>query len=219
MILEVPQVVRLPIFGGLLHQRQIRIAESAAWLIIWLRYLWWHSNWLWRCAWIQADFCGASSSTQCSLTLPSLAVGSFGRVMLAKNKKSGDYFVMKRLKKADIIKLRQVNHVISENTILADIDHPYLVSTRACPHLSIVASSLECIWPTLATGGTRRILSGLQVPVLFNAIHPRWRTVHLPENWRQTQGRACYVSLFLNTFSCLCGYVTSMPFMIRLILL
>lgn len=34
---------------------------------------------------------------------------------------------MKRLKKADIIKLRQVDHVISENTILADIDHPYLV--------------------------------------------------------------------------------------------
>ena len=48
--------------------------------------------------------------------------------MLAKNKKSGEFFAMKRLKKADIIKLRQVDHVISENTILADIDHPYLVS-------------------------------------------------------------------------------------------
>jgi len=33
-------------------------------------------------------------------------LGSFGRVMLAKNKKSGEYFAMKRLKKADIIKLR-----------------------------------------------------------------------------------------------------------------
>ena len=48
--------------------------------------------------------------------------------MLAKNKKTGEFFAMKRLKKADIIKLRQVDHVISENTILADIDHPYLVS-------------------------------------------------------------------------------------------
>ena len=48
--------------------------------------------------------------------------------MLAKQKKSGEFFAMKRLKKADIIKLRQVDHVISENTILADIDHPYLVS-------------------------------------------------------------------------------------------
>ena len=50
-------------------------------------------------------------------------------MLLAKNKKSGEYFAMKRLKKADIIKLRQVDHVISENTILADIDHPFLVST------------------------------------------------------------------------------------------
>ena len=57
------------------------------------------------------------------------SLGSFGRVMLAKNKKSGEFFAMKRLKKADIIKLRQVDHVISENTILADIDHPYLVSS------------------------------------------------------------------------------------------
>ena len=57
-----------------------------------------------------------------------LGTGSFGRVMLCKNIKSGEYFAMKRLKKADIIKLRQVDHVISENTILADIDHPFLVS-------------------------------------------------------------------------------------------
>ena len=37
---------------------------------------------------------------------------------------------MKRLKKSDIIKLRQVDHVISENTILADIEHPFLVSYK-----------------------------------------------------------------------------------------
>ena len=48
--------------------------------------------------------------------------------MLAKNKKTGEYSAMKRLKKADIIKLRQVDHVISENTILSNIDHPFLVS-------------------------------------------------------------------------------------------
>ena len=35
-----------------------------------------------------------------------LGTGSFGRVFLCKNKKSGEYFAMKRLKKADIIKLR-----------------------------------------------------------------------------------------------------------------
>jgi hypothetical protein len=42
---------------------------------------------------------------------------------------------MKILKKADIIKLKQVDHVISENTILADIDHPFLVRLSFNPML------------------------------------------------------------------------------------
>lgn len=33
-----------------------------------------------------------------------LGTGSFGRVMLCKNKKTGEYHAMKRLKKADIIR-------------------------------------------------------------------------------------------------------------------
>jgi protein kinase X len=58
----------------------------------------------------------------------SASIGSFGRVKLTKNKKAGEYYAMKILKKADIIKLKQVDHVISENTILADIEHPFLVT-------------------------------------------------------------------------------------------
>lgn len=58
-------------------------------------------------------------------------------MLLAKNKKSGEYFAMKRLKKAEIIKLRQVDHVISENTILADIDHPFLVSPAHLLHIKV----------------------------------------------------------------------------------
>jgi protein kinase A len=50
--------------------------------------------------------------------------------MLARNRRSGEFFAMKRLKKSDIIKLRQVDHVISENTILADIEHPFLVGLQ-----------------------------------------------------------------------------------------
>ena len=68
-----------------------------------------------------------------NMSVDSVCVGSFGRVLLAKNKKTGEFFAMKRLKKADIIKLRQVDHVISENTILADIEHPFLVSIPT-PH-------------------------------------------------------------------------------------
>jgi len=54
-----------------------------------------------------------------------LGTGSFGRVKLAKHKKTGEFSALKILKKHDIIKLKQVDHVISENTILIDIDHPF----------------------------------------------------------------------------------------------
>ena len=46
---------------------------------------------------------------------------------LAKNKKTGEFYAMKILKKNEIIKTKQVDHVISENSILVEIDHPFLV--------------------------------------------------------------------------------------------
>lgn len=59
-----------------------------------------------------------------------LGTGSFGRVKLAKHKATGEFCALKILKKHDIIKLKQVDHVISENTILIDIDHPFLVGLK-----------------------------------------------------------------------------------------
>jgi len=75
-----------------------------------------------------------------------MCLGSFGRVMLAKNRKTGEFYAMKRLKKSDIIKLRQVDHVISENTILADIDHPFLVSFSP-----LMANNICCFFLTALT--------------------------------------------------------------------
>jgi serine/threonine protein kinase len=80
---------------------------------------------------------------------------------LTKNKKTGEYFAMKILKKADIIKLKQVDHVISENTILADIDHPYLVRI----FIPII---------TTTKGRSEGFLTGFSLPVLLDGLHPRW---------------------------------------------
>ncbi len=80
---------------------------------------------------------------------------------LTKNKKTGEYFAMKILKKADIIKLKQVDHVISENTILADIDHPYLVRI----FIPII---------TTTKGWSKGFLAGFSLPVLLNGLYPRW---------------------------------------------
>ena len=56
-----------------------------------------------------------------------LGTGSFGRVKLAKNKTNGKYVAIKILKKAEIIKLKQVDHILNEIKILTLIDHPFLV--------------------------------------------------------------------------------------------
>jgi len=56
-----------------------------------------------------------------------LGTGSFGRVKLARNKQNGKFYAIKILKKAEIIRLKQVDHVLSENSILASISHPFLV--------------------------------------------------------------------------------------------
>lgn len=60
--------------------------------------------------------------------LQTLGTGSFGRVRLAKNRQSGDYFALKILKKSEILRLKQVDHVISEFGILREINHPFLVN-------------------------------------------------------------------------------------------
>lgn len=54
-------------------------------------------------------------------------LGSFGRVRLARNKATNEFVALKMLKKAEILRLKQVDHIISENTILSNINHPFLV--------------------------------------------------------------------------------------------
>lgn len=60
--------------------------------------------------------------------LQTLGTGSFGRVRLAKDKRSQEFVALKILKKADILKLKQVDHVISEFNILRTLSHPFLVN-------------------------------------------------------------------------------------------
>ena len=59
-----------------------------------------------------------------------LGTGSFGRVKISKAKVSGRYFAIKILKKAEIIKLKQVDHIMNEVRILSVIDHPFLVRLK-----------------------------------------------------------------------------------------
>jgi serine/threonine protein kinase len=40
-------------------------------------------------------------------------LGSFGRVKLAKQKATGKYFALKMMKKAEIVKSKQIDHVLN----------------------------------------------------------------------------------------------------------
>jgi serine/threonine protein kinase len=53
--------------------------------------------------------------------------GGFGKVKIAKNKKTGKYFALKLLNKGDIIKSQQVDHVYNENFVHSQINHPFIV--------------------------------------------------------------------------------------------
>lgn len=61
--------------------------------------------------------------------LNTLGTGTFGRVRLVKFKHSNESIplALKMLKKTEIIRLKQIEHVKSEKRILERIEHPFII--------------------------------------------------------------------------------------------
>lgn len=59
-----------------------------------------------------------------------VGTGTFSRVRIAQNHRSQEIIVLKIMRKADIIKMRQVEHIKNEKNILSSISHPLLVNLR-----------------------------------------------------------------------------------------
>lgn len=57
-----------------------------------------------------------------------LGTGSFGRVKFSTHNDAGSIWAIKMLKKSEVIRLQQTEHMISEKTILASLDHPFIVT-------------------------------------------------------------------------------------------
>ena len=55
-----------------------------------------------------------------------LGIGSFGRVMKVKEKKTGNVYAMKVLDKSQIVANKMVAHTQAEKAILAEVDHPFI---------------------------------------------------------------------------------------------
>jgi len=60
--------------------------------------------------------------------LVTLGTGTFGRVYLVRHRPSGKYYAMKTLKKSEVVRLKQVEHINSEKQILSSIRHPFIVN-------------------------------------------------------------------------------------------
>ena len=57
--------------------------------------------------------------------------GSFGKVLLVRRTSTGDYFAMKVLTKSTIRRRRQIEHTKTERSVLARVDHPFIVKLHA----------------------------------------------------------------------------------------
>jgi len=57
-----------------------------------------------------------------------LGCGSFGRVKYAKYTPDAKFYAVKFMKKQEIIKLKQVDHINNEKKLMAAIDHPFVVN-------------------------------------------------------------------------------------------
>lgn len=62
--------------------------------------------------------------------IKTIGTGTFGRVCLCRDKSTLEYGAMKILAIGDVIRLKQVEHVKNEKSILAEIRHPFIVNLR-----------------------------------------------------------------------------------------
>ncbi|KAF9544744.1 hypothetical protein EC957_011750 [Mortierella hygrophila] len=54
--------------------------------------------------------------------------GTFGRVYLTKFRQNQTFYAMKVLKKSEVVRLKQVEHINSEKQILAQVHYPFIVN-------------------------------------------------------------------------------------------
>jgi len=62
--------------------------------------------------------------------MKNLGEGSFGLVKLVEHKATKEFYAMKVLIKAKVVKTKQVEHTLQEKKILQAISHPFLVNLK-----------------------------------------------------------------------------------------
>eukprot|EP01139_Manchomonas_bermudensis_P005337 Amastigsp_a174977_92.p1 type:complete len:372 gc:universal Amastigsp_a174977_92:1343-228(-) len=60
--------------------------------------------------------------------ISTIGTGTFGRVYLTRHVETHKYYAMKVLKKVEVVRLKQVEHITSEKNILMQLHHPFIVN-------------------------------------------------------------------------------------------
>ena len=64
--------------------------------------------------------------------------GSFGKVFLVREKASKTLYALKVLKKEYIIRKKQVEHTLTERSVLGYIHHPFIVGLTMVRYMLVV---------------------------------------------------------------------------------
>jgi protein kinase A len=76
-----------------------------------------------------------------------LGTGSFGRVHLVQSRHNQRYYAVKVLKKAQVVKMKQVEHTNDERKMLQRVKHPFLITLwgtfQDCKNLYMVMDFIE----------------------------------------------------------------------------
>lgn len=70
---------------------------------------------------------GASPKLSDYEVVDTLGTGTFGRVRLCRHRANGRHYALKIMKKTEVVRLKQVEHVHSERRIQATLLHPFIV--------------------------------------------------------------------------------------------
>ena len=61
-----------------------------------------------------------------------LGKGTFGKVVLCRDKETNDLYAMKILKKDVIVAKDEITHTMTENRVLRGMQHPFLTVSSGC---------------------------------------------------------------------------------------
>jgi protein kinase X len=66
--------------------------------------------------------------------LTTVGTGTFGRVIVVKHKKTKDYYALKIMSIAEVLRLKQTDHVKNEKEILLMVKHPFIINLYWTAH-------------------------------------------------------------------------------------